>query len=1444
MSTPGSHTRQRIKLSRSQRNIYNGARQDGDPGLYLIGKRYRFHPLEPVRFLTALAATIRGNPVQLCVLDSSPENDYPDLVERLNFGDLVRLQTSECHTPEDPAGELSTQWESGILGAPLVRYTVWTDPRGAVTGMDVHAHHILLDGGATAIIEDDLARHLANGGDNEERSVTDGLARLAAAHGREAARVDEALRRFTPAVRAELTEQSGGRGIGGGERTPAPGTAARGVPKGSARIRGDAYHALRRLCESSRLPLHALVTAAAVAVDAAARQDTEVLVVHPVDNRFGEPDLNVATCLVNSVAHTFGFPPFASVADVATALDRGYVKAVRRRWFREERYRRMYLAINRTSHVEALTVNFVRQPCAAALRELLAEAPEATHIGPVEGTTVACVQDDADGHLTVAIWDRADLPPEDSHSETAARIAAARIAGALEAMPALWNNPIAMTVGEWFGIDADGARRTADDARRTARDATAIPAAPASSAPAWFADPAAEVRAFLNRRHYVGPWLARLAEIGATPGEVLVFVDDGTDRAVDLMIACHLAGCGYSVCERTDEPATRAQAITAGTQGPGARVIDATVPLTRQPDDGYGSPVDCRIAGLAADPGLAARTAYVMPTSGTTGTPKLVEVTHGSLALFCAAAVRTYRWGPHDRILQCAPLTSDISVEEIFGAAFSGSALVRSPALKARDVTSVAADAVTAQATVLDLPTAVWQLWCDDRDVLEKLHRSHLRQIVIGGEPIRPGAVDKWLQSATSQHVSLISSYGPTEATVVATTVPVTETGAAGEAHRRVGRPIVSDTVFTAFGEVVIVGDLVSTGYVGLDGSAFGTVVAADGSRLRAFATADRTTLDSHGFPVFAGRRDAVVKIAGKRVDTAEVTARIAQDAAVRDVAVAAHQGCLRVWFQTARTRDTGSDPAAAARIGAILAGCAVPSFSVTSARSIPRKPNGKVDGDRLHQMPAATTTATAPATATAPDDTSATAVTATAENDGLATGLAEIWSRILGRVLRPDSSLLDEGIGSVDLIRILPDTRKYLDREHLSILDLISADGAANLIADVGRDPDPTDAQSRLDARTVAEIRHDLESLTGHHQPAASGPTRVDGTLLILGASGILGTGFARALQDACRDATAGPAPAADREVVLATRSPLPRTQPWQSLRRTAGVRIVQLPPGFDDTGLDALIRDTRATTVVNCIGTTDVLVPYRQLRRANVELVATIVGACARYGSHLVHLSSFVVGSEVTALRVIDPRCAPYPYAASKSMAELIVAASPAGFTIVRLPRVLGEPHQIPGSADVFVSVADSCIAVGAYPSLELTEEITTGSAAATAILGGLPSRTGGPARAMTVLHGEQVGYAEFLGGYGLAEIDAADWKKRLDASSWARQNPRRWSVVDGWFGLGMRLGSRSYAQYLTDFPAVELTADIGPPIIARPAHLRDLLSHRSVGVGSPEVAQPQTV
>ncbi|WP_418004916.1 AMP-binding protein [Mycobacterium sp. PDNC021] len=1388
MTTTDDGRVDRLLLSTSQQNIYHGVLQEPDPALYLIGKSYRFRPMALSAFLPALRATILGNPIQLCVLAPAEAWDgYPALVPRLQCDDVIHIQESGGEEPQ----RLEDTWSAGILSTPLVRYTVHTDIDMRVVGMDVHTHHLLLDGGATAIIEAGLARHLESTG--EESSAAINVDDLERAHRYERVKAEQSTERFGAAVQAELAEEVQCGATAGSAGDAIPGTAGRGVLQESLRVDGEAYDIIVALAEARQVPLNVLVSAAAVAVHASMRQSTQTLLVHPVDNRFGEPDLNVATCLVNSVVQPVRFPAFASVADVVAALDRGYVKAVRRRWFREERYRRMYLAINRSLPVEALTVNFMRGRCAVELGPYLSEPAVVTDIGPVEGMTVACVHDEDQHTLDFAIWNRIDAA-----GSTARSGAAERIVAALTSMATHWDDPIALTVGDWFGLAADGSLRAAD----------AVPRPEPVAAQAWFLDAAVDQRQC--RGPGVDRWVAEIVRVGAAPGDVLVFADDESQCAIELLVACHLAGCGYSVCATVDEVGARADTI--GAQGDtAAYVIDVAATLPEL-DERLRALVEERIEHVTRDNQLATRPAYVMPTSGSTGEPKLVPVTHGSLAAFCAAARTAYGWGPADTVLQCAPLTSDISVEEVFVSVSSGARVVRSAAMRTGDLQALARDVAASIATVLDLPTAIWHLLCDDSAALAALSGSALRQVVVGGEAIRATAVAKWLDSPAVQGISLISTYGPTETTVVVTYLPVgaVARSLAPRTTARLGRPLVPGSVFVGFGEVVVVGELVSAGYVGMHNPSFGTVYDVGGQGHRAFVTADRVTRDVDGFPVFAGRRDAVVKIAGKRVDTADLMRRISSDPDVTDLAVEPAGAGLGIWFQTALTRAAADDPVVRTRIRAIARSLEVPSFAVDGVPAIPRKASGKVDRAKLianKQL--------------SPDR----------GDCDRAASLADIWGGLLGRSIGPGSSLLDEGIGSLELIRILPATREFLNWQ-LSVLDLISADTAANVV-----EHRPA-GDTWMDGTTAAEIADDFVALTRPDRGAAPGARRLPigsgaQPIVILGASGIVATGMARAIADLTRQGRRRP------DVVFATRSPVPQHGPWTDLSSLAGVQVVRLPGGFGAADLGALLQGVGAGTVVNCIGNTNVLVPYRELRTANVDAVSHITEACVRHGARLVHLSTFVVNADVTAGQVTDPRFAPYPYAASKSLAELAVGHTPdeLDFTVVRLPRVLGDVRQLERSSDILVSILDACTALGLCPIVPLVEEVTTSVAAAHGILGLLPALS--PAvelgRGMTVLRGEKVHYTEFLGSFGFDAIDPVEWKDRLDRSAWAQRNPSRWAVIDAWIGLGARLRGRTYAEYLAEYPTVDIDFESLTETVSTPAPLRGVLAPDAVAVGN---------
>lgn len=249
----------RVPMSRSQQNMYNGAVQASDPGSYLIGKSFRFHPIELAAFMCALEAAVAANPVQLCVLEPGVQHDrHPELVQRLQFGDIVSIAADEEGLTARTADALVSQWADDLKARPLVRYTVRTGADGRVRGLDIHAHHLLLDGGAIGVIEADLGRHLSSAKEVKVSRATGALTRIATAHSREIAKADESLQRFGAAIQRELTDTAR-RSVPGRHRDGAAAGAAKGVLLESVTVSAKEFDAITALAEREQVPLNILV---------------------------------------------------------------------------------------------------------------------------------------------------------------------------------------------------------------------------------------------------------------------------------------------------------------------------------------------------------------------------------------------------------------------------------------------------------------------------------------------------------------------------------------------------------------------------------------------------------------------------------------------------------------------------------------------------------------------------------------------------------------------------------------------------------------------------------------------------------------------------------------------------------------------------------------------------------------------------------------------------------------------------------------------------------------------------------------------------------------------------------------------------------------------------------------------------------------------------------
>ena len=362
-----------------------------------------------------------------------------------------------------------------------------------------------------------------------------------------------------------------------------------------------------------------------------------------------------------------------------------------------------------------------------------------------------------------------------------------------------------------------------------------------------------------------------------------------------------------------------------------------------------GPRVDARAAGATPDD-----PAYMIYTSGSTGVPKGIVITGRNICHYLRAANEVYGLTDHDIVFQGASVAFDLSMEEIWIPYLVGATLfVATPEImgEADKLPDVLDDAGV---TVLDtVPTLLAMMPKDP---------PRLRIIILGGEACPPSVAERWCKPGRK----IFNSYGPTEATVVATVAEVKR-----DEPVTIGGPIPNYTCYVADeagnllqcgveGELLIGGPGVARGYLKRDALTAEKFIAnpfaTDGRDPVLYRSGDAVVLDEDGNIGFRGRIDDQVKIRGFRVELGEIEARLASLPAVSQatVVVRGETGIDELVAFIVAQRDQAIDPKAIrADLREHLPAYMVPARYETLA-ALPRLPSGKADRKALKALPLA----------------------------------------------------------------------------------------------------------------------------------------------------------------------------------------------------------------------------------------------------------------------------------------------------------------------------------------------------------------------------------------------------------------------------------------------------------------------------------------------------------
>ncbi|MES1241581.1 MAG: non-ribosomal peptide synthase/polyketide synthase [Acidobacteriota bacterium] len=411
-------------------------------------------------------------------------------------------------------------------------------------------------------------------------------------------------------------------------------------------------------------------------------------------------------------------------------------------------------------------------------------------------------------------------------------------------------------------------------------------------------------------------------------------------EAIVAMIAILKAGGAFVPLD----PAYPAERLAFLLADSGARVVPLS-PHPPAPSPGTGEGETCKV-----DPD---NLAYVMYTSGSTGQPKGVAVTHRNVVRLVRD--RSFmRFAADEVFLQFAPISFDASTLEIWGALLHGGTLTvlapHTPTLE-----ELGREIQRFGVTSLWLTVGLFHPMIEEQAAALR----GVRQLVAGGDALSVPHVRKALRELPETR--LINGYGPTENTTFTCCHTIREP-LVGSVP--IGRPIAGTRVFIldasmrpvppgVAGELCAGGDGLARGYLRrpeLTAERFVPDPASGLAGERLYRTGDLARFLPDGAVEFLGRIDQQVKIRGFRIEPGEIEAALAAQPEVSEAAVVVRGASGEKRLMACVVAPPEAEAGLRAALRARLPDYMVPADWIF-LDALPLNPNGKVDRQALARI-------------------------------------------------------------------------------------------------------------------------------------------------------------------------------------------------------------------------------------------------------------------------------------------------------------------------------------------------------------------------------------------------------------------------------------------------------------------------------------------------------------